>query len=153
MSPVWQGDLSKGLRFIALMLAMVGLHMASEGGWEPGLLLLGGAALTLLVSARPAKAPRTQEVEPVEFTPFPEPVPEHPPTRPRSSSRTRHPVTKLRPTGGTVRCPYCRDDLDGLTHACAECGVVHHEECLVEIRGCTTLGCSNTPQRWRGVSQ
>ena len=36
------------------------------------------------------------------------------------------------------------DTRDG---ACAECGVAHHEECLLEVRGCTTLGCANAAPR------
>ncbi len=39
------------------------------------------------------------------------------------------------------RCPLCREELGGPTRVCGGCGTEHHEDCLHELGGCSTLGC------------
>lgn len=53
----------------------------------------------------------------------------------------------LRPSGPTLRCPYCHDDLAvAVAAACGGCATLHHSECLIEHGKCSILGCGS-PQR------
>lgn len=41
-----------------------------------------------------------------------------------------------------VVCPFCREDLAGLSvSSCSECGTPSHRVCVSEFGGCSTLGC------------
>lgn len=47
-----------------------------------------------------------------------------------------------------LRCPYCHDGLTGTISECSGCKATLHDECLLEARGCVTLGCHNrAPKR------
>ena len=70
----------------------------------------------------------------------------------RSSAEARHRKTRIRPAGGSVRCPYCRTDIDRPARKCTACHAVQHISCLAESQGCTTYGCKNAPRR-RAVHQ
>lgn len=42
----------------------------------------------------------------------------------------------------SLRCPYCRADLDGgLVTACQGCNTIYHRGCADEAGACGTLGC------------
>lgn len=43
---------------------------------------------------------------------------------------------------GEVTCPLCRERLAGGGAACGACGTRYHYECMAELGGCSTLGCS-----------
>jgi hypothetical protein len=47
-----------------------------------------------------------------------------------------------------LRCPYCHDSLTGEISECSGCKANLHDDCLLEARGCVTLGCQNrAPKR------
>ena len=45
-------------------------------------------------------------------------------------------------------CPYCQSEIgpSDQTHSCPVCATPHHLECWRENEGCTTYGCSESPQ-------
>lgn len=43
--------------------------------------------------------------------------------------------------GGDDRCAVCRDGPDGLV-VCRGCNTLLHASCLIDVRGCPTLGCN-----------
>jgi hypothetical protein len=50
------------------------------------------------------------------------------------------------------RCPYCHDamalEIAGFEQViCPSCGTPHHEACLIELGGCTVMGCSGARPR------
>lgn len=47
------------------------------------------------------------------------------------------------------RCPYCGDAIqpNETVRICSSCQTPHHRDCWDANKGCTTLGCSNSPSR------
>lgn len=43
---------------------------------------------------------------------------------------------------GRGRCAYCHDDLRDPQHTCAGCGTTYHKDCVGELGGCATPGCT-----------
>ena len=42
-----------------------------------------------------------------------------------------------------IRCPYCKDPINGAVRVqCEKCGTFYHETCLREHGGCSILGCA-----------
>jgi hypothetical protein len=46
-----------------------------------------------------------------------------------------------------LTCPICLTTFAAgeLVHRCPECDIVHHEECWLEVGGCGTFGCKQSP--------
>lgn len=62
-------------------------------------------------------------------------------TEERGADREERLVTFQGPAGENLRCAYCHDGIEGLTHTCSECATVVHAACQGELGGCPTLGC------------
>lgn len=43
---------------------------------------------------------------------------------------------------GRGRCAYCHDDLHDPQRTCEGCGTTYHRDCLGELGGCATPGCT-----------
>lgn len=49
--------------------------------------------------------------------------------------------------GAELRCAFCHDEATGHLVRCPSCGVLTHDDCLVELGRCPTLGCAEEPSR------
>ena len=130
--PTWLRRLMIGLCWISVSSFGWGLQLnlvQHPGQAAPACYALGFGALLLMLSFIPLW--RSYSAAPAA-----EAIPQLSPTGPIATPRSH---------AADARCPYCHQDLEGETHTCAECGVGYHEECLLEMRGCATLGCANTP--------